>query len=147
MNTTNLDFLSKEDCATWTYVYSQEFVSKEIRFMGRTYYSEETDSQKVMFVGKLFKVKDKTDGSEHKILMCGKSVQHPADVFKKSVGLQIAYERALIDPFMVVEVPDTFKYYDFKSLMNTYACNLNLKPVYTTEERKAYNSMLIEKLF
>ena len=149
MNFSGNKFLFKELVNTFTYTTATQNrdVYADVSINGRRYRKYGT-LQTVTFVGNLYKVGctgegywPKEDGpvctskNEKTVLVIGMSKQHPYDTkINKEVGYELAAEKMLTDPCIVIEVQGKFTYRRFKNIVENYLNTMKLEFIKTKGE-------------
>lgn len=133
MNFENNNFLFKELVETYSYTTATKNREgyKNVNIKGRRYVKCGT-FQSVTFVGNLYNI------GKRRVLVVGMSRQHPYDTkLKKDVGYEIAYNNALDDPCMMIDIHGKFTKYRFKEIVLHYLSTIKLHFIKTREEIEA----------
>lgn len=147
------NFLFKELVNTFDYTTASQNreVYTDVSINGRRYRKYGT-LQAVAFVGNLYKVGVPSEGylnlekgehisikpiknREKYVLVIGMSKQHPYDTkINKEVGYELATEKMLTDPCIVIEVQGKFTYRRFKNIVENYLNTMKLEFIKTKGE-------------
>ena len=146
------NFLFKELVNTFDYTTATQNreVYTDVSINGRRYRKYGT-LQAVTFVGNLYKVGVPSEGylnlngekvslkpvknQEKQLLVIGMSKQHPYDTkINKEVGYELATEKMLTDPCIVIEVQEKFTYRRFKNIVENYLNTMKLEFIKTKGE-------------
>lgn len=147
------NFLFKELVNTFDYTTATQNreVYTDVSINGRHYRKYGT-LQAVAFVGNLYKVGVPGKGylnlkqgenvslkpvknQEKQLLVIGMSKQHPYDTkINKEVGYELATEKMLTDPCIVIEVQGKFTYRRFKNIVENYLNTMKLEFIKTKGE-------------
>ena len=149
MNFNDNKFLFKELVNTFAYTTATQNrdVYTDVSINGRRYRKYGT-LQAVTFVGNLYKVgcsgkgyypmEDgpiQTSKNEKYVLVIGMSKQHPYDTkINKETGYELAHEKMLDDPCMIIEVQGKFNKRRFVDLIEYYIDTMKLEFIKTKAE-------------
>jgi len=153
MNFEKNKFLFKELVNTFSYTTATQNreVYADVSINGRHYRKYGT-VQAVAFVGNLYKVGIQSEGylnlkegektslkpiknQEKYVLMIGMSKQHPYDTkVNKELGYEVAYENALNNPCITIEVQGKFNKRRFVNIIENYLDTIKLEFIKTKGE-------------
>lgn len=130
-----MDFLNKSLVKSFHMTFCGEEGTKQTRINGRVFYKCGI-YQSVTLVGNLYEYYDPIVEHHKKILMVGVAKQHPCDLtINKKQGIEIANENAHVNPAIVIQVKDNFKFEDFEMLSSAFMAScINREFVKTNKE-------------
>ena len=111
-------------------------VSTSVIMDGRQYIKIGT-LQAVTIIGNVYKVLNTKTNMYEYWLFAGMAKQNPTDInCNKQLATEIAADRALCDPFMIMQVGKSFGQYTFNDMMSAYIQDMDLEFVKTAQEIK-----------